>query len=143
MRYMPENAPASDAPALTGRSILLMPREPYRHLLGGGPQACNDLVADLAAWVETRLRRGHRFCTWQEAYNDYLDAHAHAGRLTWTPAQCTECHGRRVNTRRPGRNLAATGHPAVCGACRGTGRGTPTAVTAQRAPAPRPGHATS
>ncbi|MGV8847825.1 hypothetical protein [Tessaracoccus sp.] len=83
----------------------------------------------LARRIQIGSRRGARFTTWQEAWNDLTGATENRGGiLSYTPPRCKTCHGRRFVTR--------TG--SVCHACMGRGKPTrPERVTARYAPPPQ------
>lgn len=75
--------------------------------------------------------------TWQEAWNMWTSATPERpGQVRYTPARCTECHGRGFSHRNISRNLARTGHPGVCGGCRGTRKGTSQVIAARHASVP-------
>lgn len=67
----------------------------------------------LARRIQSGSRRGARFTTWQEAWNDLTGAdERHGGFLSYTPTRCKRCHGRKFDTR--------TG--SICPDCMGRGK---------------------
>lgn len=97
-----------------------------RTLLAALPNASQpDLFTirgEFARYLSGAARAGH--ATWQDAWNAWTGASpVQAGRIAYTTARCTVCHGRRYNLRNVSRNMARTGRPDVCAECMGTGRG--------------------
>lgn len=80
---------------------------------------------------------GRRCGSWQEAWNSFTGAsQARPGQVSYRAQRCSSCHGRRYNVRTAGLNMARTGSAAVCGTCRGTGRGAMTRLPARWVPVP-------
>lgn len=65
-------------------------------------------------------RSGEPYTSWQAAWNHFIGP---TRTIEYRTPRCRDCrHG--VTHRNVGHNLSRTGHPYVCGTCRGTGRGT-------------------
>lgn len=106
-----------------------------RHLLSLLPHLSqtdlDTIRREFAMHISTQRGRT-RYATWQDAWNAWTGATPHRpGQITYTPHRCPTCHGRGFDHRHPGRNLARTGHPMICGDCRGNRRGQSTRQTAR------------
>lgn len=129
------------APPLTARVIHYLDA---RHLLTLLPYLdqsdLHEIRNEFARFVDGAARRSP-FTSWQEAWNAWTGAHPdRPGQIEYTPARCHTCGGKGWNTRTVSRNLARTGHPAICGDCRGSRRGQRTRQVARyaRLPEDRP-----
>ena len=105
--------------------LQLLPGASQRHL--------PDVRRELARTIQAGPGRGRRYTTWQDAWNELAEVdHRGHGLVRLASVACPGCNGRGFDTRHPGRNLARTGHPAICGQCSGRRR-TSVSLPARRA----------
>lgn len=115
---------------LDARTLLgLLDRPDQRHL--------HDIRLELARRISAGPRRGQRYATWQDAWNDLaqVDSRGH-GQIRLTNVPCPGCNGRGFDARHVARNLARTGNPAVCGQCTGRRRTNITLPARRAEPSP-------
>lgn len=104
-----------------------------RLLHGADQRHLHDIRLQLARHIQAGNGRGRPYPTWQDAWNDLTGADTRShGQLRLTNVPCPVCNGRGFDTRHAARNLARTGHAAICGECMGRRRANLT-VTAYRA----------
>lgn len=101
---------------IDARTLLgLLPYVDQRHL--------SSIRIELARHIQAGGTRRERLTTWQGAWNDMTGAtDRRDGQLRLRNVACSQCHGKGFDVRHPGRNLARTGSPSICGECRGSRR---------------------